>query len=111
MAVIAAEKIILLDGGKSSNTKCTIECNGNEDSTPKIKGTNPQWKLVLKPFALKCDKVTDVKPLYLRLDHDPGMLSTCKFIGDVVVSDLATLFTSPNTWAIKQNYMLGDSKS
>jgi hypothetical protein len=110
VAIISAEKILLLDGGKTSNTKCTVESNGNEDCTPKIKGTNPQWKTILKPLPIRVEKVADVKPIYVRLDHDPGMLSTCKFIGDVTIADLSALFSKPGEWSIKQNFMLGDSK-
>ena len=44
VAVISAEKIVLLENGKSSNTKCVVECNGNHDTTHRIEGANPQFK-------------------------------------------------------------------
>ena len=89
----------------------TVEVAGNDQSTPKIKGANPIWKLILKPFTIKYQTVAEVKPIYVRLDHDPGTFSVCKFIGDVNINDLTVLFTRPNEWVIKQDFLLGDSKS
>lgn len=46
----------------------------------------------------------------MKLEHDPGFLKSCIFIGDALISDLQAVFAKPNEWAIDQDYLLGDSK-
>ena len=101
---------MLLENGKSSNTDCVVECNGNHDKTRKIEGVKPVWKQILKPFPIKCDKIENLKPIHVKIEHDPGIMSVCKFIGDVIISDLGAIFAKPGQWAIKQDYVLGDSE-
>jgi hypothetical protein len=48
--------------------------------------------MVLKPFTIKFDKVEDVLPIYIKLEHDPGTFSSSKFIGDVSITDFKTIF-------------------
>jgi hypothetical protein len=55
---VNCEKILLLDGGKSSNTKISVIYDGDSKSTPKVKGANPCWELVLDAFTLKCADIS-----------------------------------------------------
>jgi hypothetical protein len=41
IAILEASKFLLLDDGKSSNTKCTVELAGKDQTTPKVKGATP----------------------------------------------------------------------
>ena len=52
MAVIKAEKIKLMDNNKVSNVKVTVIFNGDDKSTPVVKGAAPEWKKILDPFKL-----------------------------------------------------------
>ena len=91
VAILKAEKILLLEDGKTSNTKCTMEYEG-EQSTVKVKGVAPVWNSIMKGVISKSLKIEDVKPIYIKLEHDPGMLSTSKFMGDAIIKDLGLIF-------------------
>jgi hypothetical protein len=57
--------------------------------------------MIMKPLVCKAKTIEEVKPIYIKLEHDPGMLSTSKFIGDICVKDIRVAFTRPGEWAIK----------
>jgi hypothetical protein len=42
----------------------------------------------------------------VNLFHDPGVFSKCIPIGEVAIQDLSPIFTAPNTWAIKNDYII-----
>ena len=90
-----------MDNNKTSNTKVTVIFNGEDYSTPCVKGAAPEWKKILDPF-----KFDSLKPLQVNLFHDPGMFSRSLPIGEVTIADLSSIFIAPNTWALKNDYII-----
>lgn len=59
--MVKAENIVLLDGGKTSNTKVSVFVENNEKSTGCVKGGSPIWNSVLDAFSYKSIKIEELK--------------------------------------------------
>jgi len=76
VGVLKAEKIVLLDGGKTSNTKVSVFVENSDKSTGCVKGGSPIWNSVLDAFSYKSTKLEELK-MCIKIFHDPGWMKSC----------------------------------
>ena len=59
------------------------------------KAENPVWNIIQK-FTNKTTKIDDLKPIHVKLSHDPGFLKSSIIIGETSITDFKEIFYKPS---------------